>query len=233
MVGNNPESVDEMTAKVRDYLAEVYRLADHNPNSPYVSTSTLADLMDVTAPAVNRMVTRLKDMGLLEHEPYQGIRLTEAGKREALKELRRHRIAEAFLVNVMGFGWHEVHEEARRISSALGDVLAERMASMAGNPAYCPHGEPIPSPEGEIESIEDHAISDVQPGGGLLQITRVLMREPDRLEYLTALGLTPGKQIEVLHAAPFNGPIQIRLGEEYRIVGHNLAEQIRVKPASP
>ena len=218
---------EEISTTMRDYLAEVYRLADHNSDD-YVSTSTLADMLDVTAPAVNRMVTRLREINLLEHEPYQGIRLTEAGKREALKELRRHRIAEAFLVKVMGFGWHEVHEEAKHMSSALSELLTERMAQMAGNPSYCPHGEPIPTHEGVVEVIHDAFMSEAQIEGHTVQITRVLTRETDRLEYLTALGLVPGKQLDVLHMAPFNGPIQLRLGDEYRIVGHNLAEQIKV-----
>ncbi len=218
---------DEISTTMRDYLAEVYRLADHNSDQ-YVSTSTLADMLNVTAPAVNRMVTRLREIGLLEHEPYQGIRLTDAGKLEALKELRRHRIAESFLVTVMGFGWHEVHEEAKHMSSALSGVVTERMASMAGNPTYCPHGEPIPSAEGTVEVIDDYFLSAPEVEGKTVQITRVLTREPDRLEYLTALDLMPGKQLEVLHMAPFNGPIQLRLAEEYRIIGHNLAEQIKV-----
>jgi DtxR family Mn-dependent transcriptional regulator len=93
----------ELSATMRDYLAEIYRLSDRGSNEQgYISTSALADLLDVSPPAVNRMVTRLREMGLLQHEPYQGIRLTEEGRREALKQLRKHRIVEAFLVNTMG-----------------------------------------------------------------------------------------------------------------------------------
>lgn len=218
---------DELST-IRKYLADIYRLSDRGSTSEYVSTSTLAEVRDVSAPAVNRMVTRLKEMGLLEHEPYQGIRLTDAGRREALKQLRRHRIAEAFLVKVMGFGWHEIHEEANRISSALSEQLTERMAEMAGNPAFCPHGEPIPTPEGEITPLNDRLLSEVQVGQPF-EITRVRTREPDRLEYIAALGLMPGKPVQVLHVAPFNGPLQLKVGGEYRIVGHNLAELIRVR----
>ena len=107
------------TLRERHYLTEIYRLGERGVTSEdgFISTSAVADLLDVSAPAVNRMVTKLKESGLLEHEPYQGIRLTPKGEREALKELRRHRIAEVFLVQVMGFGWHEVHEEADRMCS--------------------------------------------------------------------------------------------------------------------
>jgi DtxR family Mn-dependent transcriptional regulator len=234
MVGNAPMTED-LSPTMRDYLAEIYRLSDRSQESEqgYVSTSTLADLLDVSAPAVNRMVTRLKELGLLDHEPYRGIRLTEAGMREALKELRRHRIAEVFLVKVMGFGWHQVHEEANRMGRALSDVLAERMAQMAGNPTHCPHGEPIPDTEGQI-TVPDDVLLSAAPTSehAALRITRVLTREPDRLEYLAALGLTPGTELHVLHVAPFNGPMQLKVGSEYRIIGHNLAELVRVEQVS-
>src|SRR5664279_2380285 len=109
-----------LSPTMRDYLAEVYRLSDREGQPDgFVSTSALADVLDVSAPAVNRMVIKLRDQGLLQHEPYQGIRLTESGRREALKGLRRHRIVEAFLTNVMGFGWHEVHAEADKMAPAL------------------------------------------------------------------------------------------------------------------
>ena len=216
---------------MRDYLAHIYRLGDQRAAGDYISTSALAEMLDVSAPAVNRMITKLREQHLLEHEPYQGIRLTDTGRREALEELRRHRIAEAFLVRVMGFGWHEVHAEAARIGGALSEPLAVRMAQMAGEPAYCPHGEPIPSVDGAVEDLGDVLLADVEDGGPPLYITRVLTREPDRLEYLAALGLVPGATLRMIHRAPFSGPLQLRLGEEYRIIGHNLAELVRVKPA--
>lgn len=222
----------DLSPTMRDYLAHIYRLCDRDDAlaSGYVSTSALADQLDVSAPAVNRMITKLKDAGLLEHEPYQGIRLTPDGQREALKVLRRHRIAEAFLVNVMGFKWHEVYAEADQMAQGLSDKLTERMAAMAGYPTTCPHGEPIPTPQGELPPLDDFLLAGA-PLDTDLQITRVRTREPDRLEYLAALGLTPGARLRVLHAAPFHGPLQLKLGREYRIIGHNLAELIRVKPA--
>ncbi len=220
----------ELSPTMRDYLAEVYRLSElGNPAQPFVSTSALAELMDVSAPAVNRMVTKLREMSLLFHEPYQGIRLTEPGKREALKYLRRHRICEAFLVNVMDFKWHEVHDEADRMSRALTEPLVERMAQMAGYPIRCPHGEPIPDIHGNLPDLHDVLMIEAELKADL-ELTRVQTREPDRLEYLAALGLVPGAHLQILNIAPFNGPIQLKLGKEFRIVGHNLAETIRVRP---
>ncbi|MBC7872298.1 MAG: metal-dependent transcriptional regulator, partial [Chitinophagaceae bacterium] len=207
----------EISPTMRDYLAEIYRLSDRATQAGYVSTSELADLLEVSAPAVNRMVTKLKELDLLIHEPYQGISLTETGRRQALTALRRHRIAEAFLVNVMGFAWHEIHEEASRISTTLSDMLTQRMAEMAGDPQTCPHGEPIPALDGTFVEPNDILLSDA-PQNIPLTVTRVRTRESDRLQYLAALGLMPGAPLTMIHAAPFNGPLQLKLKDEYRII---------------
>lgn len=219
---------DDLSTKMRAYLAEIYRLADiEQPEDGFVSTSALADMLFVSAPAVNRMVNRLKEVDLIDHEPYQGIRLTEAGQKQALQYLRAQRIAEVFLSKVMGFAWEEVYQEASHISSALSDVLIDRMAAMSGNPQYCPHGEPIPRPDGSIEAMNDIRLSDIEEAA-TVRVTRMRTREADRLNYIQALGLLPGVSLDVIHKAPFDGPMQLKIGKEYRIIGHNLAELIRV-----
>lgn len=218
----------DLSATMRDYLAEIYRLSHRGSQDSFVSTSALAELLDVSAPAVNRMVTKLKELGLLHHEAYRGIHLTEAGIQIALQKLRYHRIAEVFLVKVMGFGWHEVHEEAHRMSSAMSEIISQRMLEMAGFPAFCPHGEPIPDAEGRIAALNDLLLPEIELNRDIA-ITRVLTRESDRLEYLAALGLIPGTKLQIIHAAPFHGPLQLKLKTEYRIIGHNLAELIRAK----
>lgn len=219
----------DISQKMRDYLAEIYRLRDRDDSTDeFVSTSSLAEMLDVSAPAVNRMVTKLKDMGLLLHEPYQGIQLTPAGQQEALKHLRRRRIVESFLVDVMGFAWHEIAGDAERLSSASDGIIIDRMYTMAGMPNRSPHGEPIPDPDGVLPALDDVPLVEAEVKTDL-EITRVRTYEPDRLEYLAALGLTPGKLIQLLHIAPFSGPLQLKVGDEYRIIGHNLAQVIRVR----
>lgn len=221
---------DDLSTKMRSYLAEIYRLQDmEQPADGYVGTSSLADLLFVSAPAVNRMVNRLKELGMLEHEPYKGIRLTPKGVDEALRQLRAHRIAECFLVTVMGLSWDEVYQEAAEISIALSDTILERMAAMTGNPSMCPHGEPIPETNGTIKAMDDELLSEIEAGQRVV-ITRMRTRESDRLNYIHALGLMPGTELEVIHRAPFNGPMQLKVDKEYRIIGHNLAELIRAKP---
>jgi len=220
---------DDASSKMQFYLAKVYRLADFAQDSDYVTTSALADALMVTAPAVNRTVNRLKEAELLEHEPYRGVRLTEKGRREALRYLRVQRIAESFLVRVMGLDWASAYEEAETLSLTLSDAIVQRMNEMAGEPRYCPHGEPIPTADGQIERMNDQLLADTA-AGQRVQVTRMRTRDSDRLRYIAALGLMPGAQLEVLHVAPFNGPMQLRIKNEYRIVGHNLAELVRVRP---
>jgi DtxR family Mn-dependent transcriptional regulator len=221
--------MEDLSTKMRSYLAEIYRISDIQQSADgFITTSALAESLMVSPPAVNRMVNRLKELGLLEHEPYQGIRLTEAGRREALEALRAHRIAEVFLHQVMTFSWEDVFQEAQRMSDALSAPLIQRMAEMTNSPKYCPHGEPIPDEAGHIETMNDILLSDAE-AGTKVEVTRMRSRETDRLNYIHALGLSPNTNLEVIHKAPFNGPMQLKIGNEYRIVGHNLAELIRVR----
>ena len=142
----------EPSATMREYLAEIYRLQEYEPT---VSTTSLADRLDVSAPAVPRMLKRLKNAGYVKHVPYQGVELTERGRTEALQEIRRHRILEVFLVDVMEFRWDEAHEHADKLGPGLNNQLTQRMFEMAGSPTRCPHGEPIPDPKGNLPELDD------------------------------------------------------------------------------
>ena len=218
----------EISSKMRAYLAEIYRLIDrqHEP-AEYVSTSQLAEMLDVSPPAVNRMVNRLSKQGLLHHQRYQGIAITESGRVEALKHIRKQRVAEVFLVQVMGMSWLEVHEEARRLSDGLSEAVVQRMVDMTDKPATCPHGEPIPLADGTLPPATDVFLSQVKEGAAI-RVSRLITRESDRLQYVEALGLAPGQRCDVIHVAPFEGPMQLKLGREFRIIGQSLARLIRV-----
>jgi len=224
-----PLEDDNTGGKMRGYLSKIYRLADFSSDANgFVGTSALADMLFVTAPAVNRVVNRLKESGLLDHEPYKGIRLTTQGRLEALRHLRVHRIIEAFLVSVMGVDWGVVYDEANRLAIGTSEAITARMEEMAGHPHFCPHGEPIPSKTATIETPKDILLSQVTPHAHV-RVTRMRTRESDRLKYIEALGLMPNATLEVLHVAPFNGPMQLKINNEYRIIGSNLAELIRVQ----
>ncbi len=215
-----------VTSVMQEYLAETYRIASYQ-DSAYVSTSELADRMRKTAPAVVRMASRLREAGLIEHEPYQGIRLTPAGEREALLSIRRHRIVEVFLMATMGYGWEEVHPEAEALSAVVSDDLLSRMERMAGFPQRCPHGEPIPSATGNMPHIDDMSLGDLEPQQALT-VSRVNTHEPDKLAYLREIGLVPGQDIELVSRAPFNGPLRLRIGRDEQVIGMELARALRV-----
>ncbi len=214
------------SAKMQDYLAEAYRIA-HNQQAPYVSASALADVLDVSAPAVTRMVQRLKEAGYIEHEPYQGIYLTPSGEREALMSIRRHRLVERFLVDVMKFGWHEVHDAADELGGVVSDMLVGRMEQLAGYPRRCPHGEPIPSADGVMPVIIDIPLTQATVGGEYV-FSRINSHDSEKLKYLAELGIYPSVKFTLLDRSPFEGPLHVHVGETIHFIGHGLVTAIRV-----
>ena len=215
------------TDSMQEYLAEAYRIAHYQPDDNFVSTSSLAEEMHVSAPAVTRMVQRLKHAGFLEHEPYRGIRLTEAGEREALANIRRHRLVERFLVDVMGFGWHEVHDDADDLGLVVSDILVDKMDEMTGYPKRCPHGEPIPHADGFLPRVVDYPLSEVDVGLDYV-ISRVHTHDAHKLRYFSELRLEPGKRFRLVMRAPFKGPLQLQVDGQTHFLGHELAGTLRV-----
>jgi len=209
---------------MREYLAEIYRLQE---DSPTVSTTSLAERLGVSAPAIPRMLKRLKSAGYVKHIPYQGVELAELGREEALRELRRHRVLEVFLVNVMGFSWDEVHEHADQLGKGLNDTIAERMAEMTGFPTRCPHGEPIPGEDGRLPQVNDFCLINLAVGHKGT-ISRVRTNEPERLQYFASLGLVPGVTFEIIGRAPFNGPMRLRVERDEIVLGVELVKALWV-----
>jgi DtxR family Mn-dependent transcriptional regulator len=218
-------SAPAITHTMRNYLADIYRLSQ---GEQWVSTTTLAETLDVSPPAAVRMVKRLSRVGLLEHLPYQGVRLTSSGRYEALLGIRRHRLVERFLVDVLGFGWHEVHDDADAMQSGISQRIEDRFDEMMGYPTRCPHGEPIPSREGIMPKIDDLPLIVVSPGTRG-HISRIKTHDPDKLQYLAELNLTPGTPYTLLNRQPFNGPIRLTIGDwDEQVIGGELAGTIWV-----
>lgn len=209
---------------MREYLAEIYRLQEYEPT---VSTTSLAERLNVSAPAVPRMLKRLKSAGYVKHIPYQGVALTERGREEALREIRRHRILEVFLVNVMGFTWDEAHEHSDDLGQGLNEGITQRMAEMTNYPSRCPHGEPIPDEQGILPEINDICIMNLGMGYKG-EVSRVRTHEPERLQYFAQLGLVPGAPLEILGRAPFNGPLRLRVGRDEVVLGATLIQSLWV-----
>jgi DtxR family Mn-dependent transcriptional regulator len=216
-----------LTAPAEDYLKAIYDL-ERSGNA--AGTNEIAAQLAIAPASVSGMVRRLAEQGLIEHERYHGVRLTAAGRRAALRTLRRHRIIEAYLAQALGYPWDRVHDEAERLEHAASDELIDRMAAAIGEPASDPHGAPIPTREGSVDEPHLTSIDDLQVGASAC-VRRVSDRDGDRLRYLAELGVTPGTAVEVLERAPFDGPITLRLPDgSQRSVGRALARQVLVEP---
>jgi len=214
---------DPLTRSVEDYLKAIYRLS---PEGRPASTSEIAHLLDLSAPSVSGMVKRLSELGLLEHIPYKGVQLTDAGRRAALRMVRRHRLIEAYLVEFLGYGWDTVHPEAERLEHAVSDTLVERMAAALGHPTVDPHGDPIPEADGSIHELASTGLHEISVGE-TVEIRRVDESDPERLRYLAALGLVPGVTITLVDRQPFGGPVTVDADGVRHVIGSELAQVVR------
>jgi DtxR family Mn-dependent transcriptional regulator len=213
---------ESLTRSVEDYLKAIYQLS---PEGRPASTSEIANLLALSAPSVTGMVKRLSEHGLLEHIPYKGVQLTEEGRRAALRMVRRHRLIEAYLVEFLGYSWDTVHEEAERLEHAVSDTMIERMAGALGNPSVDPHGDPIPTADGEVQELACIALCDV-PIGETVEITRVHESQPERLRYIASLGLRPGVHVTVVNRQPIDDLVTIKVGSHKQVIGRELGHAL-------
>ena len=219
-----PKPGPELTAPVEDYLKAIYEL--ERSGEP-AETNAIARLLEIAPASVSGMVRRLSDQGLISHERYRGARLTSAGRRAALRTLRRHRVIEAYLTSALGYSWDRVHDEAERLEHAASDDLIDRMASAIGEPATDPHGAPIPTREGTLEERSLVPLASLDEGDSA-RVERVSDRSAERLRYLAELGIVPGASVKVVEREPFEGPITLRVQNASRTIGPDLASQILV-----
>ncbi len=217
-----------LTRSVEDYLKAVYSLTERGEAA---STSALAGSLDVQPASVTGMVKRLAEGGYVEHARYRGVRLTKMGAREALRIIRRHRILETYLHVQLGFSWDDVHAEAERLEHAASEALIDRMAAVLEYPSHDPHGAPIPTRTGEIESSDFVTLDEVD-AGTTVQIQAVQDEDPERLRYMQALGLTPGTQLTVVGQSALDGPLTVAVADTSgtEVIEPDLAGKIFVVP---
>jgi DtxR family Mn-dependent transcriptional regulator len=213
-----------VTAPVEDYLKVIFELESA---AGVAGTNEIAAELGFAPASVSGMVRRLAEQGLITHERYRGVRLTKAGRKAALRTIRRHRVIEAYLTRALGYPWDRVHDEAERLEHAASDELIDRMAAAIGEPTTDPHGAPIPTREGTLDDPPVRPLAEIEVGERV-SIQRVGDRDPGQLRYLAELGITPGRQVEVVSRAPFDGPIELRVGRVTRAIGPALARQILV-----
>jgi DtxR family Mn-dependent transcriptional regulator len=219
---------EQISAPVEDYLKAIYAF---ERDGHAAATNDIAQRLSIAPASVSGMVQRLADQGLVEYERYRGVRLTTAGRRAALRTLRRHRVIEAYLVRALGYGWDGVHEEAERLEHAASDTLIDRMAEAIGEPMTDPHGAPIPTREGTIDETPHHSLADAAVGTRA-RVVRVGDEDPGLLRYLDSLGLRPGAEVTLMNRDPFDGPLTIEVGSTTRQVGAALASRVLVASAA-
>ena len=219
-----PEAHD-LTVAVQDYAKAIYTLEARDGAA---STNDLAALLEVRPASVSGMLRKLSALGLVEHERYRGVRLTDRGRRVALEVIRHHRLLELFLVESLGMTWDEVHAEAEVLEHALSEDLEELIAAKLGNPTVDPHGDPIPSRELQVAETSSPALTELEPGEAATFV-RIPDADPEMLRFLGDRGIAPGARLELVERQPFDGPLFVRVGDDVHVLGATLARAMLVR----
>ncbi len=216
--------ISDLTKSEQETLKAIYR---HTQDQPDAHTGDLAETLGVTPGTVTAAVKRLADRGLVDHRPYHGVRFTPVGRRLAVAAIRRHRIVERFLADMLGYPWNEADRLAPTFEHDLPDEVTDRLFVALNRPATCPHGFPIPEPEQDeipalppLYSLEAGDVAEVAVPGST---------DPEVVRFLEGLGLRPGVRIEVREKHPFDGPLVLRVEGRDRTLGERVARQIFVQ----
>ena len=218
----------EFSAAVEDYAKAIYALEDDGTGRVAVSTTALAERLSVTPASASAMMRKLDELGLVDHVPYKGVRLTPGGVRLALEVLRHHRLLELYLNEALGLPWDRVHDEAEVLEHVLSEELEELIAAKLGHPTRDPHGDPIPSRDLVIEEVPTQALGSV-PVGCSGRLVRVSDSDPAMLRYLDERGIRPGDAFSVVERQPFGGPVFVSFASVVHAFGGALADAMRVE----
>ncbi|MFP6593016.1 MAG: metal-dependent transcriptional regulator [Candidatus Latescibacterota bacterium] len=217
-----------LSKAVQDYLKVIYKLSRAPEAAAMVSTTLIAERMEVSAASATNMIKKLAELRLLEHRPYQGVELTPSGVKMALEIVRHHRLLELYLRQALGYNWDTVDAEAERLEHAISEDFEDRIDEVLGFPTVGAHGEPIPTKDGSIAKPEYSRLADLRKGQRAC-IRQVSDRDPELLRYLDRSGLVLGTRIRISEKAPFHGPIRLDVferGEQH--IGLDVAEAIYV-----
>jgi DtxR family Mn-dependent transcriptional regulator len=216
---------------VEDYAKAIYALQRRSGGEP-VSTSELAQRLDVTPASASAMVRKLAELGLADHAPYKGVQLSDAGERLALEVMRHHRLLELYLAEHLDVPWDRVHDEAEALEHALSADLEARIAAKLGHPSHDPHGDPIPDADLCIHEPDTRRLSELRPGDRG-RFVRVSDSDPAMLRYLNERAIAIGDELEVIDRQPFDGPLTVRFGNATHVLGGTLAAAMRIHTGPP
>lgn len=210
-----------------DYLKALHRLSGGD-RATLVPNAQLAEELEVSPGSVSEMLGKLATLNLVVHYPYRGARLTPAGSKIAIEMIRHHRLIETYLVAALGYGWDEVHEEADRLEHSISERLEERMWQALGEPAFDPHGDPIPTPDFVVAQIPTSALQEARAGSEV-RIAQVSDRDPERLRALQRLGVVPGRPVRIVRESVWEAPITVEIEGVQIAIPLGLARAVSVE----
>lgn len=211
--------------QVENYLKNIYKLQESEGK---VTTSLLSEKLQISPPSVSEMIKKLSEEGSLRYTPYRGVELTEQGRRKALRIIRRHRLWELFLVEVLKYNWEEIDEEAERLEHITSEKLEQRLDAALGYPTKDPHGDAIPTPDGRVTIVNRKTLAQAKPGK-FVTVMRVSDEDPDILKYASKLGIALRKKIKVKEKINFDGSLRVEIGGKERFISAKLAQNIFVE----
>lgn len=197
-----------------NYLKVIYKLAQQHQE---ITVKDIAASLDIKMPTVNSMIKKLDEKKLIRYQKYKAIEITEKGKKEALSILRKHRLTELFLSQVMGLGWEEVHDIAEQIEHIQSERFFSRIDEMLGSPQFDPHGEPIPDSNGKLPVYKSFPLSEGQLNK-TYKITGVANHHPSFLQFLDQIGLTLGSMIEIKDIQEFDKSMEVKLNNKQKTI---------------
>ncbi len=221
-----------MSSTTENYLKKIFA-ASESSDKELVGLGELAQALSVTPGTVTTMMKSLSEAGLVDYRPRAGVALTARGRREALNVVRRHRLIELFLVEVLELDWADVHEEAEVLEHAISDRLLNRIDEILGYPASDPHGDPIPDSRGRLPGPVGTTLADVT-APATVRIVRVEHHEESGfLDFLKEAGLVPGTQITLVERNRAAGTVLVEADETPRAVSLQVARKLRVEVVKP
>ncbi|GAC1372853.1 MAG: metal-dependent transcriptional regulator [Actinomycetota bacterium] len=221
-------SITRRTSPVQeDYLKALHALSGGD-QTVLVPNSQLAEDLAVTPGSVSEMLGKLATLRLVVHLPYRGARLTASGSEIAIEMIRHHRLIETYLVAALGYSWDEVHEEADRLEHSISELLEERMWQALGEPAFDPHGDPIPTPDFVVRQMPTSPLQAARAGSEV-RIARISDRDSEKLRALQRLGIIPGRQLRIIEESVWEAPITVRLEGLHLAVPLGLARAVSVE----
>lgn len=217
----------QLSPAEEEYVEAIYRLTREGEPA---HTDDIAASVGVSAGAASGMLKRLAGRKLVDYERYAGAELTSDGEREALRIIRRHRLLERLLTDILKIPWHDVHDQACRLEHGIMPAMEEGIEEALVDASTCPHGHPIPTREGQVVEQQARPLSEVECGRRV-KIVRIAQEGADFLRYLSSLGLLPEIEVTVEAKAPFAGPVMVGVGGAHYALGREVAQAIMVAPA--